>query len=215
MAQKPTITRALDFFKRHLKETTPIYIRMQIQQRLITSRKLSRFSILPPFNIKSSKYIVHTRVPLKKRKKQYNNIQSREERSRETFSLHDSDILPNSLCNQSVQIDKNPTRKERNRYETKKIEGERGRVKAKINRADRAVHLHAVNVTNASRMRFQRPVAVVPVSGRSPALLSADPSERWKRRRRRRILSSGFSQAFAFFEGKIDARSMGSRNRNI
>lgn len=57
--------------------------------------------------------------------------------------------------------------------------GER-RVKVKINRADRVVHLHAVrDECIAYAIPMQRPVAV-PVSGRSPALLSAraDPSER-------------------------------------
>lgn len=50
----------------------------------------------------------------------------------------------------------------------------------KINRADRVVHLHAVrDECIAYAIPMQRPVAV-PVSGRSPALLSAraDPSER-------------------------------------
>lgn len=58
--------------------------------------------------------------------------------------------------------------------------GEGGRVKVKINRADRVVHLHAVrDECIAYAIPMQRPVAV-PVSGRSPALLSAraDPSER-------------------------------------
>lgn len=75
----------------------------------------------------------------------------------------------------------------------------------KINRADRVVHLHAVrDECIAYAIPMQRPVAV-PVSGRSPALLSARavPSERAseeeslkkekprrRRRRRRRILSS-------------------------
>lgn len=57
---------------------------------------------------------------------------------------------------------------------------EGGRVKVKINRADRVVHLHAVrDECIAYAIPMQRPVAV-PVSGRSPALLSAraDPSER-------------------------------------
>ena len=50
----------------------------------------------------------------------------------------------------------------------------------KINRADRVVHLHAVrDECIAYAIPMQRPVPV-PVSGRSPALLSAraDPSER-------------------------------------
>lgn len=85
----------------------------------------------------------------------------------------------------------------------------------KINRADRVVHLHAVrDECIAYAIPMQRPVAV-PVSGRSPALLSAraDPSERASERggepKERKTQKkeeeeedsflSGFSQAFAFF----------------
>lgn len=64
----------------------------------------------------------------------------------------------------------------------------------KINRADRVVHLHAVrDECIAYAIPMQRPVPV-PVSGRSPALLSAraDPSgserasERASERRRKK-----------------------------
>lgn len=111
----------------------------------------------------------------------------------------------------------------------------------KINRADRVVHLHAVrDECIAYAIPMQRPVPV-PVSGRSPALLSAraDPSgseraseraseeeeaarrrgergrkkkPRRRRRRRRRILSSGFSQAFAFFS-PISGRGVGDTSK--
>lgn len=108
----------------------------------------------------------------------------------------------------------------------------------KINRADRVVHLHAVrDECIAYAIPMQRPVPV-PVSGRSPALLS-DPSgseraseraseeeeaarrrgergrkkkPRRRRRRRRRILSSGFSQAFAFFS-PISGRGVGDTSK--